>query len=53
MSKGKKTKVSPVVIGILGEIPKDLVKHLNTTGATKITIELQKAAFLDTVYILQ
>ncbi|XP_053149009.1 uncharacterized protein LOC128343627 isoform X2 [Hemicordylus capensis] len=50
----KKTKIIPVVIGALGAVPKDLEEHLNTIGATEISIsQLQKAALLGTAYILR
>ena len=50
----KKATVVPVVIGALGAIPKDLIKHLKTLGLDKISpSQLQKAALLGTAHILQ
>ena len=50
----KKATVVPVVIGALGTIPRDLVKHLKTLRLNKIsTSQLQKAALLGTAHILR
>ena len=50
----KKARVVPVVIGALGAIPKDLVRHLSTIGVDKITPhQLQKATLLGTAHILR
>ena len=44
----------PVVIGALGAIPRDLVKHLKTLGLDKISpSQLQKATLLGTAHILR
>ena len=49
----KKATVVPVVIGTLGVIPRDLVKHLKTLGLEKISpSQLQKAVLLGTAHIL-
>ena len=48
----KKATVVPVVIGALGAIPRDLVKHLKTLGLDKISpSQLQNAALLGTAHI--
>ena len=50
----KKVTVVPVVIGALGAIPRDLVKHLKTLGLDKISpSQLQKAVLLGTAHILR
>ena len=50
----RKATVVSVVIGVLGAIPRDLTKHLNTLGLDKITpSQLQKAALLGTAHILR
>ena len=50
----KKATVAPVVIGALGAISRDLVKHLKTLGLNKNSLsQLQKAVLLGTVHILQ
>ena len=50
----KKATVVPVVIGALGAIPRDLVKHLQTLGLEKISPnQLQKVALLGTAHILR
>ena len=50
----KKATVVPVVIGALGAIPRDLVKHLKTLGLDKISPnQLQKVALLGTAHILR
>ena len=48
-----KVKVVPVVVGALGTIPKELVKHLNEKG-TSVRVALpQNAALLGTARILR
>ena len=50
----KKAIVVSKVIGSLGAIPRDLVKHLKTLGLGKISpSQLQKAALLKTALILR
>ena len=50
----KKATVVPVVIGALGAILRDRVKHLKTLGLDKISSsQLQKAVLLGTVHILR
>ena len=50
----KKATVVSVVIGALGAIPRDLVKHLKTLGLDKISpSQLQKAVQLGTAHILR
>ena len=50
----KTTTVVPVVIGALGAIPEDLVKHLKNLRFDKISpSQLQKAAQLGTAHILR
>ena len=50
----KKATIVPVVIGALGVITRDLVKHLKTFGLDKISpSQLQKAAILGTAHILR
>ena len=50
----KKATVVPVVIGALGAILRDLVKHLKTLGLDKISpSQLQKATLLQTAHILR
>ena len=52
--KGKKATVVPGVIRVLGEIPRDFVKHLKILGLDKISpSQLQKAALLGTAHILR
>ena len=48
-----KVKVVPVVVGVLGTIPRALEKHLKEIG-TSVRVELlQKAALLGTARILR
>ena len=50
----KKTTVLPVVIGVLGAIPRDLIKYLKTLALGKILpSQLQKTALLDTAHVLR
>ena len=50
----KKATVVPVVIGALGAIPRDLIKHLKTLGLDKVSpSQLQKAVLLGTAHILR
>ena len=50
----KKATAVPVVIGALGAIPRDLVKHLKTLRLDKISpSQLQKAALLGVAHIQQ
>ena len=50
----KKTTVLPVVIGVLGAIPRDLIKYLKTLALGKILpSQLQKTALLDTEHVLR
>ena len=50
----KKATVVPVVIGALGAIPRDLVKHLKTLELDKISpSQLQKAVLPGTAHILR
>ena len=50
----KKATVVPVMIGALGAILRDLVKHLKTLGLDKISpSQLQKAVLLGTAHILR
>ena len=49
----KKATVVPVVIGVLGAIHRDLVKHLKTLGLDKISpSQLQKVALLGSAQVL-
>ncbi|KAJ7329221.1 hypothetical protein JRQ81_015395, partial [Phrynocephalus forsythii] len=49
----KLVQVVPVVIGMLGAVPKELCKYLEETGVDKVTIsQLQKAALLGLARII-